>query len=101
MHPGLYDHLLTTWIEAEIARLGDPRLAELVPLDPEESHSALAQFVERLIATKLSHYRGADAAEKQRLIVERVIAALAEESQSQTNSVQVSLAPCNVSWLSI
>ncbi len=74
MQPGLYDHLLTTLLEAEIARLGAPRLAELVPLDPAESHSALAQFVERLIATKLSQYRGADAAEKQRLIVERVIA---------------------------
>ncbi len=82
MQPGLYDQLLTTWIEAEIARLGDPRLAQLAPLDPEESHSALAQFVERLIATKLSQYRGADAVEKQRQIVERVITILAEETQS-------------------
>ncbi len=81
MQPGLYDHLLTTWIEAEIARLGDPRLAELAPLDPEESHSALAQFVERLIATKLSQFRGADAMEKQQQIVERVIATLDEETQ--------------------
>lgn len=81
MQPGLYDQLLTTWIQAEIARLGDPRLAQLAPLDPEDSHFTLAQFVERLIATRLAQYRGADAADKQRQIVERVIATLAEEVQ--------------------
>ncbi len=50
VEPGLYDHLLTEAIEDEIARLGDPRLAMLAPVDSEEAHSALAQFLERLIA---------------------------------------------------
>ena len=58
MEPGLYDHLLTTAIEDEIARLGDPRLKMLAPVDPEEAHSALAQFLERLIAGSLAAFRG-------------------------------------------
>jgi hypothetical protein len=58
MEPTLHDHLLTKAIEAEIARLGDPRLVALAPpVDSEESHSILAQYLERLIATRLAFHR--------------------------------------------
>ena len=77
MEPGLYDHLLTKAIEAEIAQLGDPRLVALAPVDSEESHSVLAQYLERLIASSLALHRGSDAAEKQRQLVERLIGTLA------------------------
>ena len=62
MEPGLYDHLLTKAIEAEVARLGDPRLVTLALVDSEESHSVLAQYLERLIASSLALHRGSDAA---------------------------------------
>ena len=78
MEPGLYDHLLTKAIECEIAQLGDPRLATLAPVDEEESHSVLAQFLERLIASSLAAYRGSDAAENQRQLTEKIICTLAE-----------------------
>lgn len=78
MEPGLYDHLLTKAIEAEIARLGDPRLVSLAPVDPEESHAVLAQYLERLIASSLALHRGSDAAEKQRQLVARIVSTLAE-----------------------
>jgi hypothetical protein len=71
VEPGLYDHLLTKALETEIARLGDPRLVALAPLDPEESHAVLAQYLERSIASSLALHRGSDAADKQRQFVER------------------------------
>ena len=79
MEPGLYEHLLTKAIEAKIAQLGDPRLATLLPVDAEESHAILAQYLERLIASSLALHRGADAADKQRQLVERIIATLSED----------------------
>lgn len=78
MEPGLYDHLLTTAIETEIARLGDPRLASLALVDAEESHSVLAQHLERMIASSLARHRGSDAAEKQRALVQRIIETLTQ-----------------------
>ncbi|TWT80453.1 type I restriction enzyme EcoKI subunit R [Planctomycetes bacterium CA13] len=78
MEIGLYDHLLTKTIEDEIARLGDPRLAAFAPVDSEEAHSALAQFLERMIAGSLAAFRGDDAAEKQRQLTDRILSTLAE-----------------------
>tara|TARA_R110002073_G_scaffold7245_27_gene41482 strand:+ start:3292 stop:6378 length:3087 start_codon:yes stop_codon:yes gene_type:complete len=75
---GLYDQLLTTAIEDEIARLSDPRLATLTPVDAEEAHSTLAQFLERLIASSLASFRGADAVDRQRQLTERILRTLAE-----------------------
>ncbi len=83
VEPGLYDHLLTKTIEAEIARLGDPRLVALAPVDSEESHSVLAQYLERLIASSLALHRGSDAAEKQRQLVERIVGTLTEVLSDQ------------------
>ncbi|MEY4565229.1 MAG: hypothetical protein RLY14_199 [Planctomycetota bacterium] len=78
MQPGLYDHLLTKAIEAEITRLGDPRLVTLTPVDAEESHAILAQYLERLIASSLALHRGSDAAEKQRLLAQKIMDTIAE-----------------------
>ena len=77
MHPGLYEQLLTHALQAEIAKLGDPRLAQIAPIDADESHSIVAQYLERLIASSLAQYRGADAAEKQRALVDRILSAIA------------------------
>jgi hypothetical protein len=86
MEPGLYDHLLTRAIEAEIAQLGDPRLVAIAPVDSEESHSALAQYLERLIASSLALHRGSDAAEKQRQLVERIVGTLTEVLSEQDSA---------------
>jgi superfamily II DNA or RNA helicase/HKD family nuclease len=78
VEPGLYDQLLTKAIENEIARLGDPRLAMLAPVDSEEAHSDLAQYLERLIANSLAAFRGAEAVEKQRQLTDRILSTLAD-----------------------
>lgn len=91
MKVGLYDHLLTKAIEAEIARLGDPRLAELAPVDVEESHLVLAQYLERLIADSLALHRGVDTAEQQRQIAEHIIAQLSA-TQDGDDAVGFSIA---------
>lgn len=83
MEPGLYDHLLTKSLEAKIAQLGDPRLATIAPVDSEESHSVLAQFLERLIASSLALHRGPDAAEAQRNLVEQIVGMLARVLSDQ------------------
>ncbi len=77
MKPGLYDHLLTSAIEEEIARLAirvwlhSRRWTRRVTFD---SGSVLG----RLIASSLALHRGSDAAEKQRLLVERIVETLTE-----------------------
>jgi hypothetical protein len=39
VEPGLYDHLLTQAIEAEVARLGDPRMVAIAPVaEPEQDY---------------------------------------------------------------
>ena len=91
MEPGLYDHILTKAIEAKIAQLGDPRLVAFGPVDSEESHSVLAQYLERLIASSLALHRGSDAAEKQRQLVERIVGTLTEVLNDQ-NSDGLSIA---------
>lgn len=78
VQPGLYDHLLTKEIEAKIAQLGDQRLAQLALVDGEESHSVVAQYLERVIATSLSLYRGTDAAEKQAQLAKQIVSVLSE-----------------------
>jgi len=86
MEPGLYDHLLTKAIEAEIARLSDPRSVALAPVDLEESHSILAQYRERVIESSLALHRGSDAAEKQLQLVEwivRTLAAVVSDQESE------------------
>ena len=91
MKPGLYDHILTKSIEAQIAQLGDPRLAKLAPIDAEESHAVLAQYLERLIASSLALYRGSDAADKQQQLVERLIDTLSQ-ALSEHGSIELSIA---------
>jgi superfamily II DNA or RNA helicase len=91
VEPGLYDQLLTKAIETEIARLGDPRLVTLAPVDAQESHSVLAQYLERVIASSLALHRGSDAAEIQRHLVERIVGTLAEV-QCDEDSDGVSIA---------
>ncbi|MFM9116969.1 MAG: NgoFVII family restriction endonuclease, partial [Planctomycetota bacterium] len=83
MKPGLYDRLLTKAIEAEVARLGDPRLVSLAPVDAEEAHAVLAQHLERLIASGLALYRGADAAAKQWQLATQIANVLAESLSDQ------------------
>ena len=91
MKPGLYDHILTKSIEARIAQLGDPRLATLAPIDAEEAHAVLAQYLERLIASSLALYRGSDAADKQQQLVERIIEAISKALTDQ-ESTELSIA---------
>lgn len=91
MKPGLYDHILTKSIEARIAQLGDPRLATLAPIDAEESHAVLAQYLERLIASSLALYRGSDAADKQHQLVDRIIETISKALTDQ-ESTELSIA---------
>jgi superfamily II DNA or RNA helicase len=83
MEPGLYEHLLTKALESKIAQLGDPRLATIAPVDSEESHSVLAQYLERMIASSLGQHRGSDAAEAQRRLVDRITRILTEVLSDQ------------------
>lgn len=76
---GLYDHLVDVALKTKVDGIGDPRLFELTDVDAEDGHTAIAQYLERLLAESLSTLRGRDAAERQRRLVDRVIGALVAE----------------------
>lgn len=77
--PGLYEHLVTVALRQELDGLADPRLYTLAPVDAEESHDAIAQFLERALAQSLSLFRGKEGADRQARLVARIAAALADE----------------------
>ncbi|MCO6456690.1 MAG: hypothetical protein J5I93_15435 [Pirellulaceae bacterium] len=79
LKPGLYDLLLTLAVEQQLDQLSDPRLWAVAPVDAEDAHAAIAQFLERLLAASLAAFRGSEAADRQRRLVERILAALADE----------------------
>ena len=79
MQPGLYEKILTLALQQDLDRLPDPRLFTLAPVDPEESHSTIAQFLEHVLANSLASFRGQEVADKQKRLVDRLIATLAEE----------------------
>jgi len=79
MKSGLYEHLLTLLMKNELDRLGPAFGFELSEVDPEDAHSAIAQFLERLIVQSLARYRGEELAQKQATLVERLLESLAEE----------------------
>lgn len=91
MRTGLYEHLLTLALERDLELLPDPRLYDLAPVDPEDSHAAIAQFLEHVLASRLSTFRGAEAAENQKRLVDRVIGALIEEA-ALSSAEQLSIA---------
>ena len=91
MNPGLYEQLLTRELQQNLDRLADPRLYSLDPVDAEESHAVIAQFLEHLLVSSLSTYRGVDAATNQKRLVDRIISTLTDEL-GQDWSEQLSLA---------
>lgn len=76
---GLYDQVLNVALATQVGLLPDARLAEIVALDPEDSHSAIAQYLERIIAGTLARFRGEEAGLRQRRMVERLLASINEE----------------------
>ena len=79
MHAGLYEALLTLATQQNLDQLSDPRLYSLAPVDCEDAHSALAQFLEHALASSLASFRGAETAERQKRLVDRIIGALIDE----------------------
>jgi superfamily II DNA or RNA helicase/HKD family nuclease len=76
---GLYDRLVTAALHARLEALGDPRLVEVSALESDDAHAAIAQHLERLIASSLSTLRGEAAAARQRRLVDRLIASIVSE----------------------
>ena len=90
LNPGLYEQLLTRELQQNLDCLADPRLYSLDPVDAEESHAVIAQFLEHLLVSSLSTYRGVDAATNQKRLVDRIISTLTDEL-GQDWSEQLSL----------
>lgn len=76
---GLYEQLLTLALQEDLDVLADPRLYAIAPVDAEETHVVIAQFLEHLLAHGLATFRGAEAADRQRRLVDRIIVTLTEE----------------------
>jgi hypothetical protein len=77
--PGLYDHLLSAALEHQIQQLADSETAVVGEVDPDDAHTAIAQYLEHLLAASLSNVRGRESSERRRRLVGRILDALAEE----------------------
>ncbi|MEX2672878.1 MAG: DUF3427 domain-containing protein [Phycisphaeraceae bacterium] len=87
--PGLYERLLS---EAEHGALqgGDPRLYQLGKVDPEDAHAAVAQYLEHLLISSLSAFRGKDRADRQRRLVDRILTTLRDELGEDGQDIRLS-----------
>ncbi len=91
MLTGLYEQLVTVALQRDLEQLVDPRLYALAPIDSEDSHSAIAQYLEHVLANSLAVFRGGDAAERQKRLVDRIITMLTEELGSDwTDALSIS-----------
>ena len=79
MRPGLYESLVTVSLQQELDRLADPRIYSWAPVDPEDSHTAIAQFLEHSLASGLASFRGSESAERQKRLADRIIRVMTEE----------------------
>jgi superfamily II DNA or RNA helicase len=79
LNAGLYEHLLSGQLARALCALSDQRLAELEEVDPGDAHAAAAQYLEALLISVLARFRGEEANERQRRLVNRIIATLTEE----------------------
>ena len=79
MTPGLYEQLLTLALEARLDELADPRLSVVAPVDEEEAHVAIAQFVEHVLAGAMAGFRGREAADRRFRLVRRIVDLLKDE----------------------
>ena len=79
MHRGLYEQILTATLEENLDELADPRLYSLAPLDSGESHAAIAQLLEHVLASCLATYRGEQASEKQKRLADQITSLLVAE----------------------
>ncbi len=79
MQPGLYEQLVTLALNQELDELADSSLFAIAPIDPEDSHAAIAQFLEHVLSACLATYRGETSAEKQKRLADRIIGTLVAE----------------------
>jgi superfamily II DNA or RNA helicase/HKD family nuclease len=79
MRPGLYEQLLTLALQKNLDELADPRLYTVAPVDAEDAHTVVSQFLEHLLANGLAAFRGSEAAERQARLIARIVATLREE----------------------
>lgn len=79
MQPGLYERLVTLALAQDLESLADPRLFATAPIDPEDSHAAIAQFLEHVLASCLATFRGEEATERQRRLADRILELLLAE----------------------
>ena len=79
MQAGLYEQLLTLALQQDLEGLADPRLYTVAPVDAEDAHAAISQFLEHILAGALATFRGSEAGDRQRRLVDRMVATLTEE----------------------
>ncbi len=77
--PGLYDHLLSAALEHQIGQLADPERAVVGAVDPDDAHTAIAQYLEHLLAASLSNVRGHESSDRRRRLVGRILETLTDE----------------------
>ncbi|MGE4658969.1 MAG: DUF3427 domain-containing protein [Gammaproteobacteria bacterium] len=83
MEPGLYEKLLAQADQRLLDSIGDPSLYDIADVDPENSHFVMAQFFEKLLKTSLSKFRGKEAEERQRKLIDRIVEEIGNDLAGQ------------------
>ncbi len=90
MKPGLYDQLLTLALQDDLEAMADPRMYAIAPVDAEDAHTVIAQFLEHILVNGLAMFRGGDMAQRQQRLVERIVGTLIEElGQDWTHQLNI------------
>jgi hypothetical protein len=50
MKPGLYEQVLTLALQQDLEAMADPRLYAVTPVDADDAHTVIAQFLEHMLA---------------------------------------------------
>ncbi|QDT45068.1 type I restriction enzyme EcoKI subunit R [Gimesia alba] len=77
--PGLYEQLLTNTLQRQLEQLSDPRLYSTARVDADDAHTAISQFLEHALASGLASFRGVEAVERQKRVVDRILSILVDE----------------------
>ncbi len=79
LKPGLYEQLLTLALKEDLEVISDPRLYKIAPVDTEDAHMVITQFLEHILVNGLATFRGREAAETQHRLAKRIVNALTDE----------------------
>ena len=90
---GLYEHVLTNALAADLSALDAARTATIIPLDPADSHAVLARHLSAEVERALAALPSADRSAAQVTIINRLLGELRTLTAPADSSTETDVAP--------